>query len=274
MSVQFQKVQPLYPQLQPRPSFEPQEEGAVRVDAFAAPFLQPSAPLLSELEDRPLPPPYEEPPAYEEPGAPIVNQYVPVNPNHIDFDNPLIRLANEPEKPLGDRVADAAGSALNAAASVAPQALNVVGTVATTVAAPVANLAWNVLRGAGNLMLSAVAGEPVDPEVLRRRQLAEARLQQLTADYRRLQAEEWEYDVRELAMSTLPAVTGYLFGGVFGLFTGGAMGYLTAKVFRSTSQAFSGYKQKGTLANQIRNEVRNLSALLGVKEPKLRPVFR
>ena len=165
---------------------------------------------------------------------------------------------------------------VNAAIAAAPIAIDAAATVANaaaTVAIPMVDFAWNLMKGAGNFVLAS-SSQPIDPAALQRRQFAEARLQLLTNQYRLLERDEWEYDRRETYMISLPALSGYMFGGFSGLATGMLMGYVAARVCRTASQSFIGYKQKRAQADQIRGEIHTLSSFLGVREPQFRPIFR
>ena len=76
-----------------------------------------------------------------------------------------------------------------------------------------------------------------------------------------------------MGMIALPAMSGYLSGGFSGFGVGLLMGGLAVKVCRSASRSFDEYRNKAAKASAIRREVRSLSALIGIKEPKLTRIF-
>ena len=284
-------ISSIYPQL-PLPALNGSHQTAARTDDLAsrlfpepsAPpmpssyqFPEPSAPLLSHEIEGAGPPAYVEadaPPPYPTPNQYVpVSQYVPIDRtdvNHIDYQNPLTRLGEEPGEPLADQIAAGAGRAADALANAAPDILR----AARTVAVPAAGLAWSAIKGAGGLVWDAVASAPQeDPVVTMRRQELEKKLERLEGRRNQLAYEQWELDRRETGMVLLPAVTGWLFGGVVGLITGVVLSKMAQNVVRSTSRAFDLYRAKAEQSAQINAEIRSISYLLGRREPILPRLF-
>ena len=270
-------ISSIYPQL-PLPALNGSHQTAARTDDLASRlFPEPSAPPLSDEIEGAGPPAYVEadaPPSYSAPNQYVpVSQYVPIertDVNHIDYQNPLTRLVEEPGEPLADQIAAGAGRAAGAVANAAPDILS----AARAVAVPAAGLAWSAIKGAGGLDWDAVASAAQeDPVVTMRRQALEKKLERLEGRRNQLAYEQWELDRRETGMVLLPAVTGWLFGGVVGLITGVVLSKMAQNVVRSTSRAFDLYRAKAEQSAQINAEIRSISYLLGRREPILPRLF-
>lgn len=196
-----------------------------------------------------------------------VSGYVPaVDYNHIDYKNPLEKLVEEEAPSLSDTAANVAGLATDTIVNVANSTKPLL--------IPAASFAWKALKGASNFVINALSSESVDPEVLRRKQLLQKRVEKLFAAHLQLENEEGEYNIRELNLVMVPAMTGFVFGGFLGMFTGGLMGTIAKNVCRAASRCLPEYQMKRARAIQIQREIRTISALLGKKQPYLPFLFQ
>lgn len=289
------------------------EEGSIEKEYAPPPAYSPEAYISDELPSTYEPgayrTDYQAMPEYSS-YIPVSEQYDSVrDASLIDYSNPLERLTEEPSltEKIGQTVTDAAAAAQTAAndlvkdaravaADVSAVAADVVAiagpavataatavaTAATTVGAatvavgkPVGQFALGLLKGAGSLLFGAATGIfREDPAVTRYKRELQDRIEILYAQYTDIECDQMDYEIREITMTAVPALTGLVFGGVPGALLSGALGLLSGKMCRAYSRTLPQYAAKAARSAQIQAEIRNLSARLGQKAPRMRQLFQ
>ena len=164
-------------------------------------------------------------------------------------------------------LATTTGAATQLASLTSPAVAIAAGVLGIATAVIVGKFVSRAVKRVGSLL----SNPQVDPEIARK---VENRINALYRQHLTYECEELDRELRETGMVAVPAVTGLLFGGFLGIAAGGCLGLLSVKICRAVSRTFPKHASKAAHSKEIQAEIRDLSAQIGKKAPKMRPHFQ